>query len=166
MDGKLSPRCENKPFTSFSSSVQERRQGNTLESLRQPHNLAFSHTNLHITAPTTHSFFAAMQHLNVTARVIALSNSGMPRAEALETVALECGKTVSAQSAFFYRNRPDESRHKNNKLGSEQDQVLLWTMQAFSLNHAPMSNGQVVQLVNDLWGIQVSDEWVRRWVKQ
>jgi len=86
---------------------------------------------------------------------------------ALGRVAADTGVSVSALRMADHRaKKATESRHGNTKLTADQEDVLVGTCQAFSINNLPLSAAQVRQLIDRKWGAQVSEKWVRRFVKR
>jgi len=86
---------------------------------------------------------------------------------ALGRVAADTGVSVSALRMADHRaTKATESRHGNTKLTADQEDVLVGTCQAFSINNLPLSAAQVRQLIDRKWGAQVSEKWVRRFVKR
>jgi len=58
------------------------------------------------------------------------------------------------------------SDHGNRRLSAEREDVVVGVIQAFSINNLPLSKLQIRAIVSRRWNIDVSESWVRRFLRR
>jgi len=90
---------------------------------------------------------------------------GAPLRVSLAAAATRTGFSVPALRAAYHRHRGDAGQaHGNALLTAEQDAILVGVAQAFSVNNLALSVVQIQALVKSRFSIDVSSDWVSRWV--
>lgn len=85
--------------------------------------------------------------------------------EALRHVAVRTSRSFSSLRSAYHRSRRGVAkRHRQFKLGAEQEAVLVDVAQACSVNNVALSMAQLRQLAERKWGVSVSRRWVGRFV--
>jgi len=84
---------------------------------------------------------------------------------ALAAAATRTGFSVPALRSAYHRHRGDAGHaHGNALLTAEQDAILVGVAQAFSVNNLALSVLQIQALVKSRFSVDVSSDWVSRWV--
>ena len=87
--------------------------------------------------------------------------------DALQTVSNPPELTLAAlKSAYHRRGAAPPGDHGNRLLTSEQEETMVGVIQAFSINNLPLSRLQIRTMAGQRFGVQVSEMWVRRFLKR
>jgi len=92
---------------------------------------------------------------------------GASLVDALKAVSNPTGLTLAAlKSAYHRRGAAPPGDHGNRLLTSEQEETMVGVIQAFSINNLPLSRLQIRTMAGQRFGVQVSEMWVRRFLKR
>ena len=84
---------------------------------------------------------------------------------ALAAAATRTGFSVPALRSAYHLHLGDAGHaHGNALLTAEQDAILVGVAQAFSVNNLSLSVLQIQALVKSRFSVDVSSDWVSRWV--
>jgi len=99
--------------------------------------------------------------------VDALMEDGASLVDALQTVSNPPELTLAAlKSAYHRRGAAPPGDHGNRLLTSEQEKTMVGVIEAFSINNLPLSRLQIRTMAGQRFGVQVSEMWVRRFLKR
>jgi len=98
--------------------------------------------------------------------VVELVEDGYSVAEAVRKVARKYGINEKTLRSQYYRSCPKQKGHPDKKLSPEQETSLLITLVAFSENNEGLTPREVIKVVKDGYGIDVSRTWVHRFLEK
>ena len=94
--------------------------------------------------------------------------NNLPLRQIIEKHAAALGCTPKALHNHW--DRADASfkvkEHAARRLSSLQEQILLYTAQAFSASNLGLTPAQIRRIGSRLWDIDISSAWVTKWLKR
>jgi len=110
---------------------------------------------------------STMKAAEMLPAVDALMENGASLVDALQAVPNPPELTLAAlKSASHRRGAAPPGDHGNRLLTSEQEETMDGVIQAFSMNNLPLSRSQIRTMARQRFGVQVSEMWVRRYLKR